>query len=432
MTLNNMQKLLADLSPNVAILGTQWGDEGKGKLVDAVAKNFEIVCRSSGGANAGHTIVVDGKKYVFHLLPSGMLHKETIGVIGNGTAVSLMDLTEEIDKLEKLGLDISSRIKLSLRAHLILDYHKKIDEELEQRKGSEKIGTTHRGIGPAYTDKISRIGIRCEDLLDKDMLFEKIKRNCKFHASTLGITLNPKKEFEAVLSVRENIKPLLSDTRFYLRDAMKAGKKILFEGAQAHHLDIDHGTYPYVTSSSISAGGICTGLGIPPKKISGIIGIAKCYTTRVGAGPFPSELKKEAGEDLRSKGHEYGATTGRPRRCGWFDAVVVREVVELNGVDCLNLTKLDVLSGSEEIKVAKKYFLDGNELFNVPTTRKANQKLEIEYQTFPGWTENIYGIRTFEDLPKNAQNYVLELEKLVNCPIRVIGVGPDRSDLIFR
>lgn len=427
-----MEKLLTDLGPNTAILGTQWGDEGKGKLVDAIAGAFDVICRSTGGANAGHTIVVDGKKFVFHLLPSGMLHKESIGVIGNGTVVSLSDLTEEIQALQEARMDIVGRIKLSLRAHLILDYHKKIDAELERRKGGDKIGTTCRGIGPAYSDKIGRIGIRCEDLLDKELLKEKIEKNCAFHSSTLDIALDPQKEFDQLLTLREQVKPFLCDTRFFLRDAMQEGKKVLFEGAQAHHLDIDHGTYPFVTSSNVSSGGICTGLGVPPKKISGIIGIAKAYTTRVGSGPFPSELDDEQGENLRSKGGEYGATTGRPRRCGWFDAVVVREVVELNGVDCLNLTKLDVLSGQKEIKVAKKYFLDGKELFNVPTTRKANQKLEIEYETFAGWEETLGGITSFEALPQNAQNYVKGLERLVNCPIRVIGTGQERSDLIFR
>ena len=427
-----MQKLLSDLGPNIAILGTQWGDEGKGKLVDAIAENFEVICRSAGGANAGHTIFVNGKKYVFHLLPSGMLHEKTIGVIGNGTVVSLAELMKEIKELESSGLEIAPRIKLSLRAHLILEYHKKIDEELERRKGQEKIGTTCRGIGPAYTDKVARIGIRGEDLLDKELLFEKIERNCTFHASTLNLTLDPKKEFDQLLAVRDQIKPLLCDTRFLLRDMIAQKKKMLFEGAQAHHLDIDHGTYPFVTSSSIVSGGICTGLGIPPKAISGIIGIAKSYTTRVGAGPFPSELENESGDEIRSKGGEYGATTGRPRRCGWFDAVVVKESVEINGIDCLNLTKLDILSGTETIKVAKKYFLDGKELFNVPTTRKANQKLQVEYQTFPGWKEDLNNIKQFEELPINAQNYILELEKLINCPIRVIGVGSDRTDLIFR
>ena len=427
-----MQKLLKDLGSNVIILGTQWGDEGKGKLVDSFAREFDIICRSTGGANAGHTIVVDDKKYIFHLLPSGMLHPKAIGVVGNGTVVSLPELMEEIETLEASGLEVASRVKLSLHAHLILDYHKKIDAELERRKGENKIGTTCRGIGPAYGDKIARIGIRGEDLLDKDLLREKIERNCAFHAKNLDLDLDPNAEFEAIMSVREKIKPLFCETRFFLRDQMTEGKRILFEGAQAHHLDIDHGTYPFVTSSSVSIGGVCTGLGVPPKKLTGIIGITKAYTTRVGEGPFPTELEDEMGEQIRSAGGEFGATTGRPRRCGWFDAVLVKSAVDLNGIDCINLTKLDVLSGMKELKIAKKYFLVDRELFTVPTTRKANQKLEVEYETLPGWEENLSGINNFEDLPQNAQNYIKTLEKLIDCPIRAIGTGAERNDLIFR
>ncbi|MCF7917846.1 adenylosuccinate synthase [Candidatus Gracilibacteria bacterium] len=427
-----MKKLLNDLGQNVAILGTQWGDEGKGKLVDALAPNFDIVCRSAGGANAGHTIVTEGKKFVFHVVPSSMLHASPIGVIGNGTVVSIPDLSKEIEELEQNGLEIASRIKLSLRAHIIFDFHKKIDAELEGRKGDQKIGTTCRGIGPAYTDKISRMGIRCEDLLDTELLLEKITQNCEFHNKNLGMSLDSKHEFDIVMEHREKIKPLLSDTRKFLNDAIHAGKKLMFEGAQGFFLDIDHGTYPFVTSSSTGVGGICTGLGVPPKSISGIIGIAKAYTTRVGSGPFPSELDDQLGEQIRQAGGEFGATTGRPRRCGWFDAVVVNNSIETNGIDAINLTKLDVLSGLPEIKVATKYFLDDTELFTVPTTRKANRKLKIQYETFPGWEDSLGQCKTFEDLPKNAQAYVLGLEKIIQTPIRAIGVGQDRNDLIFR
>jgi len=427
-----MKKLLSDLGQNVVIIGTQWGDEGKGKLVDAMSGEFSIICRSAGGANAGHTIVVDGKQIVFHLLPSAMLHPNAIGIIGNGTVIDICDVAEEIRSLEESDLEVASRVKISLRAHMIFEYHKKIDEELEKRKGDKKIGTTCRGIGPAYTDKVSRIGIRCEDLLDKELLLEKLKQNCEFHAEHMGIELDAQAEFDRLMEAREIIKPLLADTRKYLQDAITSGKKVLFEGAQAHHLDIDHGTYPFVTSSSISIGGVCTGLGVSPKALSGIIGISKAYTTRVGSGPFPSELKEEHGNQVREAGDEFGATTGRPRRCGWFDAVVVRNSVETNGIDAINLTKLDVLSGMKEVKVVTKYMLDGNEIFGVPTTRKANQKLKLEYETFPGWEEKIGGIRKFEDLPQNAQNYVLALEKMIHTPIRAIGVGVERTDLIFR
>ncbi|MBT3349555.1 adenylosuccinate synthase [bacterium] len=428
-----MHKLLTALGANVAIIGAQWGDEGKGKLVDAVSGNFDFVCRFSGGANAGHTIVVDGTQFVFHLLPSGLLHKNTVGVVGNGTVVDLPDLLKEITDLEKSGLaNVSDRVKISLRAQILMEYHKKIDQELERRKGDQKIGTTGRGIGPAYADKVSRIGIRCEDLLDRDLLREKIENNCTFHNKLLGLNLDPEKEIEALEAVREQVKPMLCDTRKFLHDQIAAGKKVLFEGAQAHQLDIDHGTYPFVTSSPVSIGGVCTGLGVPPKNINGVIGIAKAYCTRVGAGPFPSELENETGELIRKNGHEFGATTGRPRRCGWFDAVVTRNSIETAGVDTVNLTKLDVLSGMPELKVVTKYTLDGQELFTVPTTRKANQKLELEFETFPGWEEDLSGVRKFEDLPENAKNYVLGLERLCGVPIRAIGVGPDRNDLIFR
>lgn len=428
-----MQKLLQDLGFRVAIVGTQWGDEGKGKLVDAISGHFDVVCRFSGGANAGHTIVVDGKKFVFHLLPSGMLHQGTIGVVGNGTVVDLPDMLNEITQLTDTGLgDVQNRVKISFRAHVLLDYHKQIDQELEKRKGDRKIGTTGRGIGPAYADKTARIGIRCEDLLDVELLEEKIKQNCAFHAKNYDLNLDPEAEIAKLLAVREQIKPMLCDTRKFLYDEIEAGKKILFEGAQAHQLDLDHGTYPYVTSSPVSIGGVCTGLGVPPQKIDGVIGIAKAYCTRVGEGPFPTELLDEMGDQLREQGHEYGATTGRPRRCGWFDAVATTNSIQTAGIDALNLTKLDVLSGIPEIKIATKYTLDDTEIFNVPTTKKNFKKLAIEYITLPGWDEDLAKCRQFDDLPENAKKYVLKIEELTGCPVRSIGVGSDRDDLIFR
>lgn len=428
-----MQNFLSPLGPNVGIIGAQWGDEGKGKLVDAMSGYFDYICRSTGGANAGHTIYNEGKKYIFHLFPSGLLHPNTIGVIGNGTVVDPVSLISEIKNLEATGIkNVRPRVKISLQAHLVCQYHQAVDAELERRKGDKKIGTTCRGIGPTYNDKIARRGIRCEDLLDKDLLKEKIQANAAFHAETLGIDIDAEAEYERIMSVLEEIKPLLTDTRIVLQEALRDGKKILFEGAQAHHLDIDHGTYPFVTSSNVSAGGICTGLGFPARRITGLVGIAKAYTTRVGEGPFPTELNDDLGESIRKNGGEFGATTGRPRRCGWFDAVVVRNAVEFNGLDCLNLTKLDVLSGLKEIKIATSYFLDDKELHTVPTTRKANQKLKIKYITLPGWSEDLSGIKDFTDLPKNAKDYVTTIEKLVRCPIRAIGVGMDRQDLIFK
>lgn len=427
-----MQEFLARLGSNVGIIGTQWGDEGKGKLVDAMSGHFDFICRSTGGSNAGHTIYTNGVKYIFQMLPSGLLHKSSVGVIGNGVVVCAPDFIKEIENLEATGLEVRNRIKISLHAHLVMDYHKQIDAELERRKGDKKLGTTCRGIGPCYEDKIARRGIRCEDLFDTELLQEKIERNCAFHAETLGLDLDPAKEMADLMAVREQIKPMLCDTRIVLQEALANGQRILFEGAQAHHLDIDHGTYPFVTSSSVSAGGIATGLGFPPKRIDHLIGIVKAYTTRVGSGPFPTELDNELGEQIRENGGEYGANTKRPRRCGWFDAVVVRNAVQFNGLDSLNLTKLDVLTGVKEIQVATAYFLDGKEIHTIPTTRKANQKLEIQYETFPGWDEELGGTKNFNDLPTNAQNYVKALETLVRCPISSIGVGMDREDLIYR
>ena len=427
------QDFLSGSSTNLAIIGTQWGDEGKGKIIDALSEHYEIICRSAGGSNAGHTIVVDGTKYIFHLLPSCLLHPNTEAVIGNGTVVNLPDLQKEMQSLRASGItNILPRIKLSLHAHLLFEYHKQVDKELENRKGDKKIGTTCKGIGPCYGDKINRMGIRVEDLLDEELFTEKVRANAKFHATNLNIEIDPESEIKQLLSLKNELKEIFCDTAHYLIKAIKEKRKILFEGAQAHHLDIDHGTYPYVTSSNVSAGGICTGLGVPPKAIEEIIGIAKAYTSRVGEGPFPTELLGNLGDEIREIGGEYGSTTGRPRRCGWFDAVVVRNAVEFNGIDSLNLTKLDVLTGQKEIKVATEYKLDGKQIYNIPSTPKALKNLEVVYETLPGWEEDISGMKNFEELPENAQKYVLRLEALCNCPISSIGVGMDRTDLIFR
>ncbi len=398
------------IQQNTAIIGTQWGDEGKGKLVDAIASDFDIIARSTGGSNAGHTIVTNNKKYVFHLLPSGMLHNDIIGVIGNGTVVHLLDLLKEIDELEGLGLDILNRLKISDRAHLLLDYHREIDRKLEELKGADKVGTTKKGIGPCYTDKAMRIGIRVGDIEDIGIIKEKVKNNCEFHNQTLGLDLDTDAELKNVLSVRERILPLITDTRFWLNEKISGGKKVLFEGAQAHHLDIDHGTYPFVTSSAVTVGSVCTGLGIPPKHISNVIGITKAYTTRVGEGPFKTELKNTLGEKIREAGKEFGSTTGRPRRCGWLDADAVRESVIINGIDEINLTKLDVLTDLQEIKV----FYNG------------------EYRVFSGWDDELGGVREFKDLPKQAQTYIKEVERMFGARITYVGIGQDREDLIIR
>ena len=425
------QSFLSGLPANLAVLGAQWGDEGKGKIVDALADHFDIICRSTGGANAGHTIVTNGHKYIFHLLPSGLLHEGAIAVIGNGTVVDLPGFIEEVEALESQGLEVRSRIKIAYQAHLVFKYHKQIDQAMEDRR-KNKIGTTCRGIGPCYNDKIVRIGIRCEDLLDQENLEFKLRRNAEFHEKEFGIKIDIEAEIERTKALIPVIKPMLCDTRYYLLDAIKAEKKIMFEGAQAHHLDIDHGTYPYVTSSSVSGGGIITGLGIPAKNVQYTMGIAKAYTTRVGEGWFATELTDDLGEQIREQGHEYGATTGRPRRCGWFDAVVVKNTVDINGVDSLNLTKLDVLTGIGELKMAVAYKLDGNPLTNVPSTPKAQANTEVVYETFPGWDEDISEVRNFEDLPENAKTYIQAIEQYTGCPVSSIGVGADREALIFR
>ncbi len=395
---------------NTAIIGTQWGDEGKGKLVDALAGEFDIVARSAGGSNAGHTIVAGGSKYVFHLLPSGMLHKDTIGVVGNGTVVHLPSLLQEIDELQESGLEVVSRVKISDRAHMLLDYHKEIDAKLEELKGKGKVGTTKQGIGPCYTDKAMRIGLQVGIIRDEEILEKIIKKNCDFHNKTLGLRLDAEQELAKIMNVREKVLPLIIDTRLWLNEQIAGGKRVLFEGAQAHHLDIDHGTYPYVTSSSVTVGGICTGLGIAPKHIGKIIGITKAYTTRVGEGPFEAELEDETGERIREVGHEFGATTGRPRRCGWLDVRAVRESVIINGIDEINLTKLDVLTGLPEIKVLT----------------------DSGYKTFKGWEDDISGVREFSALPAAARHYVESIEKMFGAKITSIGVGPDREALIIR
>jgi adenylosuccinate synthase len=398
------------MTRNTVILGTQWGDEGKGKLVDALADEFDVVARSAGGSNAGHTIVAHGTKYVFHLLPSGLLHPNTTGMVGNGCVVHVPDLMKEIDELEKTGLEIENRIKLSDKAHMLLDYHRVIDGRLEELRGDGKVGTTKQGIGPCYTDKAMRIGVRLGDLREPTVLREKIKTACEFHNQALDLHLDAEEEFKEVMFVQDRVLPLLDDTRLWLNEQMDKGKKVLFEGAQAHHLDIDHGTYPYVTSSSCTIGGVCAGSGVGPQKLERIIGIVKAYTTRVGEGPFRTELDDELGKKIQEIGGEFGATTGRPRRCGWLDADAVRESVVVNGITDVNLTKLDVLTGLSEIKV----WFDG------------------KYKTFKGWNEDITELRTFDELPKTAQKYVQAIEKMFGAKASSIGVGPDREALIFR
>jgi len=424
----------------ITILGAQWGDEGKGKLVDLLAGRADVVARFNGGANAGHTLVVDGKKYAFHLLPCGMLRGDTVNVIGNGAVVHVPTL---FDELAQLGADGDSLPKLviSSRAHVLLDSHKAIDGMLEAEKGGQSLGTTKRGIGPAYASKANRNGLRFCDLMGDDAnLVAKLRALREFQAlhypgaspATLregDAELNQLRLFRARLAKFGVVK----DTVTYVKAALDAGKTVLAEGANAAMLDLDFGTYPFVTSSATTAGGVCTGLGVPPSRVDCVIGVVKAYATRVGAGPFPTELDCDvgAGNHLQEVGHERGTTTGRKRRCGWIDAPLLRYSHALNGYDSLNLTKLDVLTGLETIRVGVEYTVRGKTLppAYMPPDLDELGDVEVVYEDFPGWTEDISKCASFEDLPANARTYVRALEAAVGCPISYVGVGPGRDDM---
>lgn len=421
-----------DLGKTIAIVGCQWGDEGKGKLVDILAKKYDLIVRATGGANAGHTIYTENKKIVFHLIPSGVLHEGKIAVIGNGCVIHLPTLFEEIETLKKEEVDISGRLWISDRSHIVFEYHKKIDVLLEEQKGEKKIGTTGRGIGPAYTDKMMRIGIRIGELLNFKKFQEHYLANLKIHQKMYGFEHDYQKELNELSRLGEKIHPFITETFTLLRNARKSGKTILIEGANGTLLDIDHGTFPFVTSSNASIGGIVTGTGIAPRHINNVIGIVKAYTTRVGSGPFPTELRDETGNAIREKGGEYGATTGRPRRCGWFDAMIVQYTCELNGITNINLTKLDILSGMKTLKIATGYTWKGKPLKSFAQAIGVIDEIEIQYEEIPGWEEPLDLCNAFESLPKNAQNYVKRIEKLVKTPINFIGVGQDRKKMIWR
>ncbi len=415
------------------ILGTQWGDEGKGKLIDILGDKFDFVARGNGGANAGHTIYINEKKYVFHLIPSGILHKNCTCVIGNGVVIHLQTLMEELDLLKKKGFSILKQLLISDRAHLLFDYHKIIDGIQEDSKKSKKVGTTKRGIGPCYTDKVRRNGIRVHELLDWASFKKKYLQNLKELQQRYGkFKYNAEAELKIIKKISKVIKPMITDTAYFLNEGLKKNKKVLIEGANATMLDIDHGTYPFVTSSNPSIGGICTGTGLPATKITSIIGILKAYTTRVGAGHFPSEIKEKIGNKIREKGGEYGSTTGRPRRCGWFDAMVAKHSIMINDISGINLTKLDVLTGVAKLKIATGYKYKGKLLKSFPADLNLLDKVKVEYIEILGWEEDISKVRKYEDLPKNAKKYVEKIEKLIECKITSIGVGVDRKDIIFR
>jgi adenylosuccinate synthase len=418
---------------NVAILGAQWGDEGKGKIVDLLTPRFSIVARYQGGHNAGHTVYVDGRKFVLRLIPSGILHSGIICVIGNGVVVDPKALFAEVDDLIRVGIQVDGRIIVSDKAHLILPYHRDLDLLSEARRGERKIGTTSRGIGPAYEDKIARRGIRVGDLAEPKTLEEAVRDNVAARNRVVqDSTMEWRPVFDELLEYAARLKPWVRDVSLMLSEAIRGGQSILFEGAQGTLLDIDHGTYPYVTSSNASIGGVCTGLGIGPRAISAVMGVVKAYTTRVGEGPLPTELTGDMGNRLRDSGNEYGAVTGRPRRCGWYDAVAVRYGVRINGLDALALTKLDVLDGLESIDICTAYRCGGRTLTEFPSDLAQLAACEPVYETMPGWSTPTKGARRFEDLPENARRYVARLEAISGVPAAIVSTGSERADTILR
>ncbi len=422
--------------PAVVIVGAQWGDEGKGKATDLLAEHIEYVVKFNGGNNAGHTVVIGNEKYALHLLPSGILTPGVIPVIGNGVVIDLHVLFEELNALNARGID-TSRLRVSANAHVITPYHVTVDKTTERFLGKRAIGTTGRGIGPTYADKINRVGIRIQDLFDESILRQKVEAALVQKNQLLSKVYNRAairvdEVVAELLGYTERLRPMVADTALELHQAIEAGKNVLFEGGQATMLDVDHGTYPFVTSSNATAGGAATGSGIGPGLFQNVIGIVKAYTTRVGAGPFPTELFDEWGELLRKTGHEFGTTTGRPRRCGWYDAPIARYSARINGLTDFVLTKLDVLTGIKQIPVCVAYEVDGKRVEEVPVSQSDFHHAKPIYELFPGWDEDISGCKTFESLPKNARDYVLALEKISGCRISAIGVGPQRDAIIVR
>ena len=422
--------------PAVVLIGAQWGDEGKGKATDLLAEHIDYVVKFNGGNNAGHTVVIGNEKYALHLLPSGILTPGVTPVISNGVVIDLSVLFQEIEALNSRGID-TSRLRISANAHVITPYNVTVDKVSERFLGKRAIGTTGRGIGPTYADKINRVGIRIQDLFDESILRQKVEAALVAKNNLLTKVYNRAaiKVDETVaelLSYAERVRPMVADTAYELHQAIDGGKTVLFEGGQATMLDVDHGTYPFVTSSNATAGGASTGSGIGPGLFTTVIAIVKAYTTRVGSGPFPTELFDENGEFLRATGHEYGTTTGRPRRCGWYDAPIARYTARINGVTDFVLTKLDVLTGLREIPVCVAYEVDGKRFDEMPVSQSDFHHAKPIYENFPGWSEDISTCRTFDELPKNAQDYVLMLERISGARISAIGVGPARDAIIQR
>ncbi len=422
--------------PAIVLVGAQWGDEGKGKATDLLAEQIDFVVKFNGGNNAGHTVVIGNEKYALHLLPSGILTPGVVPVISNGVVIDLAVLFQEIDALNARGID-TSKLRISANAHIITPYNVVVDKVSERFLGKRAIGTTGRGIGPTYADKINRVGIRVQDLFDESILRQKVEAALVAKNNLLTKVYNRAavKVDETVaelLSYVERIRPMVADTALELHEAISAGKNVLFEGGQATMLDVDHGTYPFVTSSNATAGGASTGSGVGPGLFKTVIAIVKAYTTRVGSGPFPTELFDENGDFLRNTGFEFGTTTGRPRRCGWYDAPIARYSARINGVTDFVLTKLDVLTGLKEIPVCVAYEVDGKRFDEMPVSQSDFHHARPIYETYPGWDEDITGVKKFEDLPKTAQQYVLALEKMSGARFSAIGVGPARDAIIVR
>lgn len=422
--------------PAIVIIGAQWGDEGKGKATDLLADRIDYVVKFNGGNNAGHTVVIGDQKYALHLLPSGILTDGVIPVISNGVVIDIEVLFDELTALASRGVDVS-KLVVSANAHVITQYHRTLDKVTERFLGKRQIGTTGRGIGPAYADKINRVGIRIQDLFDENILRQKVEGALHTKNHLLVKIYNRRaiavdEIVDDLLGYADRLRPMVADTGLLLNQALDAGKTVVFEGGQATMLDVDHGTYPFVTSSNSTSGGAATGSGVAPNRLDRVIGIVKAYTTRVGAGPFPTELHGESGEWLRSKGFEFGTTTGRPRRTGWYDAPIARYSARINGVTDFVMTKLDVLTGLDVIPVCVAYDVDGVRVDEVPVSQSDFHHAVPIYQEFPGWSEDITGVRRFEDLPQTAQDYVLAIEAMSGSRISAIGVGPDREAIIVR
>jgi adenylosuccinate synthase len=421
---------------SVVVVGTQWGDEGKGKIVDLLTRYTDYIVRFQGGNNAGHTLVVEGRQFIFHLIPSGILYEDKICMIGNGVIVDPAVLLREIDGLREKGLNISpERLMISENAHLIMPYHARLDQAKEAAL-AKKIGTTGRGIGPCYMDKVGRVGIKAGDLLDDDLFREKLQvaveeKNFLITKRYNGEPVRFEEIYAAFRQYGERLIPFIGNISVELDQARRAGRNILFEGAQGTQLDIDHGTYPFVTSSNTIAGNACNGTGFGPAYIDSVIGIMKAYTTRVGEGPFPTELTDEIGEQLQSKGHEFGATTGRKRRCGWLDGVVANDAVRLNGLTGLALTKLDVLSGQPVLKMANTYDLQGKKISTMPSNIRQAAAVTPIYEEMPGWQKEISAVRQFDDLPREAKDYIRRIEDFTGVPAVIVSVGPDRSETLL-